>query len=104
MFIKQVITFCLKSICFTLIFWGIWLGVIRQITNPPQSNSSSTQDVQAKSQIDAYNNQVARANHQLDVVEEQQHRMEKYLTAQEENTKRFDAVLKVWEKQTGLRK
>jgi hypothetical protein len=100
--IKPVILFCLKSAVFTAIFWGVWLGVVRPITNPSKPHSSSSQDAQA--QAEAYNNQVARVNHQLEVVEAQQQRMEKYLTAQEENTKRYDAVLKVWEKQTGLRK
>ena len=61
--IKLVILFCLKSTVFTAIFWDVWLGVVRPITNPPQPHSSLTQDAQA--QAEAYNNQVARVNHQL---------------------------------------
>ena len=102
--IKPILIFCLKSALFTLIFWGVWLGVVRPITNPPQPNSNSNQDAQAKQQIEAYNNQVARANHQLDVVEQQQKRMEKHLAIEEENSKRFSAVLSIWEKQAGVNK
>jgi hypothetical protein len=104
MLIKPILIFCLKSVCFTVIFWGVWLGVVRPITNPPQPSSGSSQDAQAKQQIDAYNNQVARANHQLDVVEQQQKRMEKHLAIEEESSKRFSAILSVWEKQAGLNK
>lgn len=101
--IKSVALFCAKSAAFTIIFWGLWMGLLRPITSSPsQSNTSSAQDAQA--QTEAYEKQVARVNQQLDVVEGQQKRMEKNLSTQEENTKRFDAVLTVLEKQTGLRK
>jgi hypothetical protein len=102
--IKSVALFCIKSAAFTIIFWGLWLGVVRPITSPTQNNTPSTQDAQTKTQVDAYEKQVARVNRQLDVVEVQQKRMEQNLSVQEDSAKRYDAVLKVWEKQTGLRK
>jgi len=102
--IKSAALFCAKSAAFTIIFWGLWMGVLRPLTSSPQGNTSSAQDAQTQAQTEAYEKQVARVNQQLDVVEGQQKRMEQNLTAQEENARRFDAVLKVWEKQTGLRK
>lgn len=101
--IKSAALFCAKSAAFTIIFWGIWMGVLRPLTSP-QGNTSSAQDAQTQAQTEAYEKQLARANQQLDVVEIQQKSMEQYLTAQEDNARRFDAVLRVWEKQAGLRK
>ncbi len=102
--IKSTFLFCAKSAAFTIIFWGLWLGVLRPLTSSPLGDTSSAQNAQAQTQVEAYEKQVARVNQQLDVVEGQQKRMEQNLKFQEESARRFDAVLKVWEKQTGLRK
>lgn len=97
--IKSAALFCLKCATFTIIFWGLWIGVIRSISIAPQSVMSSSEDSQAQAEIEAYKKQTARIDQQLDVAEAQQKRMDRNLSAQEENAKRFDAVLKTWEKQ-----
>ena len=103
---RSILLFCLKCVVFSAIFWTMWTTVIRPITTPDQSSNTnaSSQDAQAKAQMDAYEKQVERANRQLDVAEDQQRRTDLFLSAQEENLKRMDAILKEWEKQTGLRK
>lgn len=100
---KSAALFCLKSATFTIIFWGLWICILRPISFSTQSVMPSSQDSQAQIQNEAYEKQVARVNQQLDVAEIQQKRMDKNLSAQEENAKRFDAVLKTWESQ-GARK
>lgn len=101
---KPILLFFLKCVVFSAIFWTMWTTVIRPITTPDQSGNTNAQDVQARTQMDAYEKQVERANRQLDVAEDQQRRTDLFLSAQEENLKRMDAILKEWEKQTGLRK
>lgn len=103
---KSVAIFCLKCATFSLIFWSLWLGIIRPLSTASsnESKGSTTQDAQSKAQMQAYDDQMIRTNRMLDVSEDQQKRMDQYLAAQEANAKRFDAILQVWEKQTGLRK
>lgn len=99
---KSGALFCFKSVVFSAIFWGLWIGVIRPMTTAPQA--ANTQNTQSSSEMQAYEEQLNRTNRMLDISEDQQRRMDQYLTSQEENAKRFDAVLKVWEKQAGIGK
>jgi hypothetical protein len=93
---KPALTFIVKSIAFTVIFWTVWYSL--QAWTLHSSSSSEN------SQSAAYDAQLARVNRQLDAVEAQQKRMDANLSAQEENAARFDKVLQAWEKQAGVHK
>lgn len=102
--LKPVGLFLLKCFAFSLVFWSVWVGLMRPYTSSQQSTAPAAEAAQANAQVEAYENQVARVNRQLDVVESQQKRMEKNLADQEDNAKRFSAVLSAWEKQNGAKR
>jgi hypothetical protein len=100
--IKQAGLFLIKAVAFSLIFWGMWVYVVRPITNAQTTNSSCNNQVQAESTdqdtaMKKYMEQAAKA-------EEQQQRMDSILTRQEQQSKRLDAILSVWEKQAKIAK
>ena len=101
---KDIGLFVLKSVCFTVIFWVVWIFILRPLTSPAQSVMASSQDDQTKAQMDAYDRQANRLTEQQNVADVQQKRADKLLSIQEEQTKRFNAILEKWEKQTGVKK
>ena len=102
--LKAIGLFILKAVCFTVVFWVVWLYVLRPITSPPQSTNTPSQDAQTKAQMDAYDRQANRFTEQQNVADVQQKRADKLLSIQEEQTERFNAILEKWEKQTGVKK
>ena len=102
--LKAIGLFVLKAVCFTVVFWVVWLYALRPITTPAQNTNTSPNDAQARAQVEAYEQQVKRATEQQNVAETQQKRMEKILSIQEEQIQRYNSVLEKWEKQTGVKK
>ena len=102
--LKYIGLFIVKAVSFTVIFWGLWLYVLKPITSPAPSTNSSSQDAQSKAQMDTYEQQAKRAAELLDSSDAQQKRMEQLLTTQEEQARRYNLVLDKWEKQTGIKK
>ena len=102
--------FVLKSIIFSLIFWAIWIGVIRPITSATSDSSnasSQSQEDDQESLMKKYWEQAYRADKlqdqyeiSIDVSKNQQRRLDALLTKQEEQANRLDSILSSWEKQS----
>lgn len=101
--LKNIALFIVKAVSFTIIFWGLWLYVLKPITSPSQSASDSSQDAQTKA-LDKYNEQAKRAAEQLDRNDAEQKRMHQLITTQEEQARRYNLILDKWEKQAGIKK
>lgn len=99
--VKEIVLFLIKSITFTIIFWGMWSYAIRPITSAQNSNSSNS-----KSNTENAENEAAMAKYyeQAAKADEQQRRMDALITKQEAQSRRFDAVLSAWEKQSKVAK
>lgn len=98
--IKQAGIFLIKAVVFSLVFWVMWVYVVRPITNAQTTNSSCSNQVQTESTdqdaaMKKYMEQAAKA-------EEQQQRMDSILSRQEQQSKRLDAILSAWEKQAKI--
>ena len=98
--IKQAGIFLIKAVAFSLVFWVMWVYVVRPITNAQTTNSSCNNQVQTESTdqdaaMKKYMEQAAKA-------EEQQQRMDSILSRQEQQSKRLDAILSAWEKQAKI--
>ncbi|HMH18712.1 MAG TPA: hypothetical protein VK572_11265 [Burkholderiales bacterium] len=88
--------FLLKAITFSIIFWVIWVYIVRPITNAQSSTVSQSSKTEMKSNeneeaMKIYKEQAKKA-------EEQQRRVDKIISKQEEQGRRLDAVLSGWEK------
>jgi flagellar biosynthesis/type III secretory pathway M-ring protein FliF/YscJ len=99
---KQSLNFLIKTIFFSLIFWGMWVYVIRPVTNAQTNSASCNDQVQGPSTdqetaMNKYMEQAAKAEEQLS-------RMDAILAKKEEQSRRFDKVLSAWEQQTKLAK
>jgi hypothetical protein len=102
--------FVLKCSVLAIIFWSLWLFVVRPMMSSGSSSSSSSQSSQSQDKehealMKAYWEQVRLADdlqaeykRQSAVTAEQQKRMEAILTKQEELNRRFEAVIQRWEK------
>jgi len=101
--LKYISTFFIKAVSFSLIFWGLWLFVLKPITSPAQNTNTSSQDAQSKALIDTYEQQAKRTNELLDSSDAQQKRMDQLLSLQEEQARRYNLILDKWEKQTGVK-
>ena len=105
--LKNIGFFILKSISFTIIFWGLWSYLIRPITTPKQNTnntSSSSQEARTEALMNTYEKQAKQAAQQLDIADEQQQRMGKVISSQEEQVQRYDQILEKWEKQSSDKK
>jgi flagellar biosynthesis/type III secretory pathway M-ring protein FliF/YscJ len=99
---KQIIGFVMKAFFFSVIFWVMWIYVMRPIANPQTSKASCGNQTQAESTdqevaMKKYMEQAAKA-------EEQLNRMDAILAKKEEQSRRFDNVLSTWERQAKLAK
>jgi flagellar biosynthesis/type III secretory pathway M-ring protein FliF/YscJ len=100
--------FILKCFVLAIVFWSLWLFVVRpMMSSAPSSSSQSsqTQDKEQEALMKAYWEQVRQGNElqaeykrQTAVSVEHQKRMEAILTKQEELNRRFEAVIQRWEK------
>jgi len=100
--------FILKCFVLAVVFWSLWLFVVRPLMSSGASSSSQSSQTQEKEQealTKAYWDQVREGNElqaeyrrQSAVSVEQQKRMEAILTKQEELNRRFEAVIQRWEK------
>jgi flagellar biosynthesis/type III secretory pathway M-ring protein FliF/YscJ len=102
--------FVLKCFVLAIIFWSLWLFVVRPMMSSTPSSSSSSQSSQAQDKeqealMKAYWEQIRQGNElqaeykrQTAITVEHQKRMEAILTKQEELNRRFEAVIERWEK------
>jgi len=67
--LKYIGLFIVKAVSFTVIFWGLWLFVLKPLTSPAQNTNTSSQDAQSKVQMDTYEQQAKRAAELLDSSE-----------------------------------
>ena len=101
-YIKQAGLFLIKAVAFSLVFWVMWVYVVRPITNAQTTNSTCDNQVQAEATDQ--NTAMKKYMEQAAKAEEQQQRMDSILDRQEEQSKRLDAILSAWEKQTRIAK
>jgi hypothetical protein len=100
---KAVGLFILKSIAFTIIFWSLWLYVLRPISSNSSAQTSDgksgqTQQNDSDALMKKYWEQVARADQiQAKTIEEQQ-QAEVSLAKQDELLSRWEKVIEKWER------
>lgn len=100
--IKHAGVFFIKAVAFSLVFWVMWVYVVRPITNAQTNNASYNNQAQTEStDQDAA---MKRYMEQAAKVEEQQRRMDAILSRQEQQSKRLDAILSAWEQQAKIAK
>ncbi len=102
--LKYIGAFVVKAVSFSLIFWGLWLFILKPITSPAQNTNTSSQDAQSKALMETYEEQAMRTDELLNSSDAQQKRMELLLTIQEEQARRYNLILDKWEKQAGIKK
>ena len=106
--LAQAGIFVLKCFVLAIVFWSLWLFVVRPIMSGAASTSSQSSQAQDKEQealMKAYWEQIRQANElqaeykrQTTVSVEHQKRMEAILTKQEELNRRFEGVIQRWER------
>ena|SRR5215831_922542 len=88
--VPSALRFIVKAVVFTLIFWGVWLLVIR-----PLSYAASDQSQAEKASDDAYR---SRLFQQLKEAEELQAQYRTQLQSATASVKRQQELLDRWEK------
>ena len=111
---KAALSFVLKSIVFTTIFWAFWLFVFKPINAYIAPSDSTSQASSADSQdklMEKYWAQARLADQiqdkyleQAKVTDVQQKRFDAQLQKQEQVFERFDVLVKKWEAQSSPRK
>jgi len=88
---KAVGIFVIKSVVFTLIFWLLWLYILRPITSTDQQNDN---DALTKK----YWEQAIRVDQLMDTSEKQAEQAASSIQKQEELLSRWEKVIENWEK------
>ncbi len=91
--LKSSIKFILQSTIFTIIFWSLWLFVIRPAFYPSNKDSANSPDAENNVLMEKYRAQVERAD-------QQQKQAQDTLDKQNELLVRWEKVIQHWEKQT----
>jgi len=116
-FLKRAGLFVLGAVVFTVIFWTLWLWVLRPGLWGSSSNDSAEirkQQEQSKAYDDlmkGYQRQAKEADEiqanlkrQVDQADAIQERQMDLLKKQEEQARRFDKILQQWEVQPGRKR